>query len=70
MVHDVVGGLIDQPSAAPTPKVAVGITAGVIATIIIGTAQLFGLELDPVYAGALATVAFGASAYLKRDRVV
>lgn len=59
----------NQPTAAPTPKVASAGVGGVVATILIFLAREFThIELTPEVAAAIATlIAFG-SAYWKRDQ--
>ncbi len=47
--------LVDQPTAAPTRKVAFGATAGALATIIAwASSQFAGVVLPPGVEGALA----------------
>lgn len=65
----------DQPSAAPTPKMTAVGMAGVIVTLVIGLANLFGIVIPEEVTGAALTVVSGlvtvitfVAGYMKRDK--
>lgn len=59
----------DQPSSAPTPKVAAaGISGSITAILIYAAKELFSLEIPAEIGAAIATVIAFLSAYIIRDR--
>lgn len=52
----------------PTPKVAAGGYAGAAALVLVWLLGQFGVDMPPEVAAALALLAYGGAAYLKRDR--
>jgi hypothetical protein len=59
---------VNQPDATPTNKVAASTAAGAVSVLIVFTASLFGLEVPPEAAAALATVLAFAAGYLTKEK--
>lgn len=62
------GPLINQPSAAPTPKLIAGGSAGAALVILLWVAGLFGVDMPEPVAGAIVLLAALIAGYIKRDR--
>jgi hypothetical protein len=62
--------LVNQPTAAPTNKVAAVGIGGSIATILVFIAGQFGVDVTPEVSAAFVVVVTFLSGYIKRDKVV
>jgi hypothetical protein len=58
--------MTDQPTAAPTPKVIAGATAGAATILLVWVAGLLGLDVPPEVASAVTALLAAGTAYLKR----
>lgn len=61
--------LVNQPSAAPTPKWVAGVGTAQVVVLVVWAAGQLGIDLTPEVAGELVVVAGGAVAYLKRNPI-
>lgn len=60
--------LTDQPTAAPTRKVAAGAVGAAAATLVLFGLQLAGIEVPMGLEGAVTTLVTAAAMYLTRER--
>lgn len=62
------GMLVDQPSAAPTRKVAAGGIGGAVAFIMVVILQMsFGVEFPAGFEAAIATIISFAASYMTKE---
>ena len=59
---------IDQPTPAPTRKVAAGGGTGAATLVLLWVASLLGVEMPEPVAGAIVLLASGLAAYFTRER--
>lgn len=60
----------DQPTAAPTAKIAASGIGGSVSVVLIWLAGMAGIEVPPEVAGAVATIISFFSGYLVREKRV
>lgn len=59
---------VNQPTAAPTNKVAAGGVAGALTVILVWVLNLNGVEMPPEVSSALTVIISFGAAYLTKER--